>query len=291
MNYHSQQLTARLLVVGIGLALTGCGRVSSEVPAPTPVNVTVSYPVEREVSDHAEFTGRTAAVDSVEVRAHVWGYLDRVNFKEGTLVKKGDVLFELDPRPYKAALEQAKAKVALDEAQPAYDEAEYQRDVRLVGSGAVTRSEFDKITAAGATALAIGARRRRPGFDQLRLPYLEHLGIMDSMKLTKDLIAASAMPLILSLLEEGESYGYAIIRRVRELSGGGIAWTDGMLYPGLHRLEAQGLIQSRWGASETGRKRKYYALRAVGKKALREQKEQWSVVQRTLARLWGAQHA
>src|SRR5262245_37748564 len=132
---------------------------------------------------------------------------------------------------------------------------------------------------------------RRPGFDQLRLPYLEHLGIMDSMKLTKDLIAASAMPLILSLLEEGESYGYAIIRRVRELSGGGIAWTDGMLYPVLHRLEAQGLIQSRWGESETGRKRKYYALRAVGKKALREQKEQWSVVQQTLARLWGAQHA
>ena len=114
---------------------------------------------------------------------------------------------------------------------------------------------------------------------------------MDSMKLTKDLIAASAMPLILSLLEEGESYGYAIIRRVRELSGGSIAWTDGMLYPVLHRLEAQGLIQSRWGESETGRKRKYYALRAVGKKALREQKEQWSVVQQTLARLWGAQHA
>ena len=60
---------------------------------------------------------------------------------------------------------------------------------------------------------------------------------MDGMKLTKDLVAASAMPLILSLLEEGESYGYAIIRRVRELSGGGIAWTDGMLYPVLHRLE------------------------------------------------------
>ena len=123
------------------------------------------------------------------------------------------------------------------------------------------------------------------------MPYLEHLGIMDSMKLTKDLIAASAMPLILSLLEEGESYGYAIIRRVRELSGGGIAWTDGMLYPVLHRLEAQGLIQSRWGESAMGRKRKYYALRAVGKKALREQKEQWSLVQQTLARLWGAQHA
>jgi DNA-binding PadR family transcriptional regulator len=111
------------------------------------------------------------------------------------------------------------------------------------------------------------------------------------MKLTKDLIAASAVPLILSLLEEGESYGYAIIRRVRELSGGGITWTDGMLYPVLHRLEAQGHISARWGESETGRKRKYYTLNTGGKRALRDQKEQWSLVQETLAKLWGAQHA
>ena len=78
--------------------------------ATTPV--TVSHPVEREVTDYADFTGRTAAVDSVEVRARVWGYLDKVNFKEGALVKKGDVLFEIDPRPYQAALNQAKANVA-----------------------------------------------------------------------------------------------------------------------------------------------------------------------------------
>ena len=110
------------------------------------------------------------------------------------------------------------------------------------------------------------------------------------MRITKDLIAASAVPLVLSILQEGESYGYAIIRRVRELSGGGIEWTDGMLYPVLHRLEAQELVQSRWGESETGRKRKYYALQADGQQALRDQKEQWSLVQQTLAKLWGAQH-
>ena len=109
--------------------------------------------------------------------------------------------------------------------------------------------------------------------------------------ITKELVAASAEPLILSLLAKGESYGYAIIQDIKKLSGDKIEWTDGMLYPVLHRLEARGLIQSRWGESETGRKRKYYALRAGGKKALREQKEQWSVVQQTLARLWGAQHA
>src|SRR6202023_668772 len=115
---------------------------------------TVSYPVERDVTDYADFTARIAAVDSVEVRAHAWGYLERVNFKEGTLVKKGDVLFELDPRPYQALLNQAKAKVAQDEAQLTYDEAEYQRNVRLASSGAVSRSNLDKTAAARGVDLA-----------------------------------------------------------------------------------------------------------------------------------------
>jgi DNA-binding PadR family transcriptional regulator len=110
------------------------------------------------------------------------------------------------------------------------------------------------------------------------------------MKLTKELVAASAVPLVLSILEEGESYGYAIIQRVRALSGGAIEWTDGMLYPVLHRLEEQGFITSRWQESEAGRKRKYYALKTAGRKALREQKEQWQLVHATLGKLWGVQH-
>lgn len=111
------------------------------------------------------------------------------------------------------------------------------------------------------------------------------------MKIGKDLVAASAVPLILSLLEEGESYGYAIIQRVRLLSGGDMEWTDGMLYPVLHRLEAQGQIRSRWGESENGRRRKYYALKTSGRKALAEQKQQWRVVLAALSQLWGTQHA
>jgi len=107
------------------------------------------------------------------------------------------------------------------------------------------------------------------------------------MKLTKDLVAASAVPLILSILEEGESYGYGLIRRVRELSGGAIEWTDGMLYPVLHRLEAQGQVGASWRASEAGRKRKYYALKARGRRALAQQKEQWRGMHGTLAKLWG----
>lgn len=111
------------------------------------------------------------------------------------------------------------------------------------------------------------------------------------MKIGKDLVAASAVPLVLSILEEGESYGYAIIQRVRALSDGDWEWTDGMLYPVLHRLEAQGLIRSRWGLSESGRRRKYYALKTSGRKTLTEQKLQWRVVLTALNQLWGAQHA
>ena len=111
------------------------------------------------------------------------------------------------------------------------------------------------------------------------------------MKLAKDLVAASAVPLVLSILEEGEGYGYAILGRVRELSGGRMEWADGMLYPVLHRLEAQGLVRSRWGESEVGRRRRYYALTADGRRALAEQKRQWDVVHATLVRAWGSSHA
>src|SRR5579863_2798798 len=99
------------LVVGLCLGMTGCERAPAGAPAAAPVSVTVSYPVERTVTDYADFTARIAAVDSVEVRAHVWGYLDKVNFNEGAMVQKGDALFELDLRPYQALLNQAKAKV------------------------------------------------------------------------------------------------------------------------------------------------------------------------------------
>ncbi|MEO1236373.1 MAG: helix-turn-helix transcriptional regulator [Planctomycetota bacterium] len=104
---------------------------------------------------------------------------------------------------------------------------------------------------------------------------------------SKDLVAASSRPLVLSILERGESYGYAIIQEVKTLSGGELEWTDGMLYPVLHRLEREGLIRSRWGKSETGRKRKYYKLSRDGGKALRAEKAQWVNVHNTLARLWG----
>src|SRR5215472_5962724 len=106
----------RMLFLGLCLGLAGCVRAPSAAPEAAPTPVTVSRPVERHVTDSADFTGRTAAVDSVEVRARVWGYLDKVNFKEGALVRKDDVLFEIDPRIYRADLERAKGTVAQYEA-------------------------------------------------------------------------------------------------------------------------------------------------------------------------------
>jgi PadR family transcriptional regulator, regulatory protein PadR len=106
------------------------------------------------------------------------------------------------------------------------------------------------------------------------------------MELGKDLVAASATPLVLAILSEGDSYGYAIIKRVTELSGGHLQWTDGMLYPVLHRLERQGLISARWGASENGRERKYYRITKEGRAQLAFQRQQWRVVDRTLRGIW-----
>ncbi|MGO9586083.1 MAG: PadR family transcriptional regulator [Limisphaerales bacterium] len=101
----------------------------------------------------------------------------------------------------------------------------------------------------------------------------------------KELVAASAEPMILSLLARGESYGYAIIQEVKARSDGKLQWTDGMLYPVLHRMEHRGLIKSRWGESETGRKRKYYSLKKDGKAAMAKHHEQWSLVHAVLAGL------
>ena len=106
------------------------------------------------------------------------------------------------------------------------------------------------------------------------------------MELNKDLVAASATPLVLAILAEGDSYGYAVIKRVAELSRGQLQWTDGMLYPVLHRLERQELVAAKWGLSETGRKRKYYRITKLGREQLAAQKEQWQAVDKTLRGIW-----
>ena len=106
------------------------------------------------------------------------------------------------------------------------------------------------------------------------------------MDLGKDLVAASATPLVLAILAEGESYGYAIIKRVGELSRGHVQWTDGMLYPVLHRLERNGLVAAKWGSSGSGRRRKYYRLTKEGRAQLAAERKRWQIVDATLHRVW-----
>ena len=131
-------------VTGLCLALAGCAQHSAEGTAEAPPEVTVSYPVEREVTDYADYTARTAAVDSVELRARVSGYLDKVNFKEGVLVKKGDLLFEIDPRTYKAVLKNAESNLAAAEARVKRLTADVARAAKLISTQTIAQEEYDR---------------------------------------------------------------------------------------------------------------------------------------------------
>jgi PadR family transcriptional regulator PadR len=106
------------------------------------------------------------------------------------------------------------------------------------------------------------------------------------VRIDKDLVAASATPLVLAILAEGESYGYALLKRVRELSHGELEWTDGMLYPLLHRLSRVGYVTSDWRSSPEGRRRRYYAITDAGRAALADQQRQWATVTRALGGVW-----
>ena len=106
------------------------------------------------------------------------------------------------------------------------------------------------------------------------------------MEINKDLIAASSTPIVLAILAEQDSYGYAILQRVRELSGGRMEWTDGMLYPVLHRLERLGHVEARWEVADSGRRRKYYSITFRGRAQLAEERRQWQAVDDTLRGIW-----
>lgn len=106
------------------------------------------------------------------------------------------------------------------------------------------------------------------------------------MHISKDLVAAAATPLVLSILANGDSYGYAILKQVSEVSGGHLEWTDGLLYPLLHRLERSGHLESVWGKSPEGRRRKYYRITGQGRSELATQRQQWEAVVDTLRGAW-----
>jgi PadR family transcriptional regulator PadR len=108
------------------------------------------------------------------------------------------------------------------------------------------------------------------------------------MEINKDLMAASSTPIVLAILAEEDSYGYAILKRVRELSGGRMEWTDGMLYPVLHRLERLDHVEARWEVAQSGRRRKYYRITPGGRARLAEERRQWQTVDAMLRGIWSA---
>ena len=146
-------ITARATLSGACLAfaaaaLAGCGDSQNRAAAPPPPSVTVANPVKRTVVDQDEYVGRFVAVDSVEVRARVSGYLDKVHFEDGQIVKQGDLLFTIDKRPFQASLDQARANLAQAKANQAFAESDLARGQQLVRERTITEQTFDQRTQA-----------------------------------------------------------------------------------------------------------------------------------------------
>ena len=108
-------------------------------------------------------------------------------------------------------------------------------------------------------------------------------------KVSKELIGASAAKIILSVLVHGDNYGYEILQKVKELSGGMIKWNEGSIYPVLKKMESQGLIKSYWRMEDKERPRKYYSLLEQGKVELKNEKAEWNMVHNILTKLWSPQ--
>ena len=142
MNVQGCVLSFVLLSV-LSVVVGGCAQQPPPPPSFPPLVVTISQPIERQVVNHDEYTGRTTAVEEVEVRARVSGYLVKVNFTEGAEVPKGELLFQIDPRPFQATLDAAKGQVALWEAKRARAEADVARNQRLLPKGAASQKDLD----------------------------------------------------------------------------------------------------------------------------------------------------
>jgi RND family efflux transporter MFP subunit len=149
LSVSSFSSTPRAFALAASLVLAtlvaSCGEPQQQqAAAPPPPTVTVAKPIKRTVSDFDEYVGRFAAVDSVEVRARVSGYLDRVHFKDGQMVKQGDLLFTIDKRPFQNTLDQARANLALAQSNLTYTEADLSRAQQLVRDKTITEQIFEQ---------------------------------------------------------------------------------------------------------------------------------------------------
>jgi membrane fusion protein, multidrug efflux system len=184
MHDRTTTVILGLCLLATGL-MTGC--VPNQAPASPSANVPavpVSQPVQREVTDYVDFTGRTDAVETVSVRARVTGYLVKIPFKEGAEVKQGDLLFEIDPRPYQAQLDQAEGQVDLNEASLKLAKTTYERDRAIANSvaGGVSRQQIDQDLAAVDEASArLRAARASTEVFKLNLEFTKVTSPIDGM--------------------------------------------------------------------------------------------------------------
>jgi RND family efflux transporter MFP subunit len=142
------------LAVPLALVLAACGEQKQAQQAPPPPSVTVVQPVKRTVFDYDEYVGRFAAVNSVEIRARVSGYLDKVDFTDGQRVKQGDLLFTIDKRSFQNELAQARANLTLAKSNLTFTEGDFQRAQQLVKDKTITEQAFDQRSQAHRNAQA-----------------------------------------------------------------------------------------------------------------------------------------
>ena len=167
-----------------GLVLTGCGQAPPPAAAPPPPTVTVAKPAQRTIADTDEYVGRFIAVDAVEVRARVSGYLEKVHFTDGQLIKQGDLLFSIDRRPFQNALDQASANVTQSRANLSFAEADLARAQTLVRERTISEQVFEqrtqakRIAEAAVAAQEAGTRQAALDieFTELRAPVSGRIG-------------------------------------------------------------------------------------------------------------------
>jgi RND family efflux transporter MFP subunit len=202
---------AFLLFVCVGI--TGCNRAPANPVAATPTIVTVAHPIQREVIESGEFTSRTAAVESVQVRARVTGYLDKINFAEGAEVKADEVLYEIDPRPYKAVFDQAKGNLEVFEARLKRQDADLARARNLLSTGALAREDYDKALGdRGETAASIAAQHATIARAKLDLDFTKVLapvaGRVSRTQITKGNLVKADDTVLTTLVSLDPMYAY-----------------------------------------------------------------------------------
>jgi len=249
MHYLSKYVIALSLPAGLLFWSAGCGE-KTAAPPTVPPKVDVALPLQREVTEYADYVGRTDAIDSVQMRARVGGYLQKVNFKEGDLVKKDQVLFEIDPRPYEDQVASSLAQIASAKATLKRAESDNARYQQLSANtpGAVSKQDVDKFQATADQASAdLQAAQAALAQNQLNLGFTKVLapvnGRVSRYFVTVGNLITQDQTVLTTILSTGLIYAYfdmddTTVLRLRQMTREGKArFGQGSAVPVYLRLE------------------------------------------------------